>query len=246
MEALSSRVGFYFHRRDIKLSLELVDFLIELELRAREDGLRPIVVLDMHGDPNAGLSLCGPGESLPWAELGKLLAAINVSTANNLCVIGGACYSLRTIAPAKLDQPAPFFVLLAPEHEVSVGFLEDNFPAFFDHLFTQGEIDGAYSRYLSEHFRYFHCEKMLFIVVGRYVREACKGRSAAERRERLLTEVFEQGLPNTPENRQAIRAKIKAGLRPDQALLDRYARGFLIGRSCSFNMEQLLSFLDKG
>lgn len=181
---------------------------------------------------------------MTWTDLSAQLQQINISTNNNLCVIGAACFSLRTIMPSKLDQAAPFFVLLAPEQEVSVGFLEQNIPPFFDRLFTHGSLDDAYSRHLSETFRYFHCEKMLFIVVAKYIRHACKGKSLAKRRERLTTEVFMQGMLNTQANRKAIRANLKAGLKPNQALLDRYVRTFLVGKSCSFTMEQLLSFLD--
>ena len=85
---------------------------------------------------------------------------------------------------------------------------------------------------------------MLFIVVARYIKAACKGKPVAERRERLMTEVFMQGMENTQANRKVIRAKLKTGLKPSQALLDRYARTFLVGRRCSFTMEQLLAFLD--
>lgn len=244
VEALSGRLGFHFSRMDVKRRSELVEVLNDVNHRAREHGLRPILVLDAHGSRGAGLVLSEPAEAMPWTELGALLQRINVSTLNNLCVIGAACFSLRAIAPVKLDQAAPFFVLLAPEQEASVGFLEDNVPAFFDRLFTHGSLDDAYSRHLSETFRYFHCEKMLFIVVARYIKAACKGRPVAERRERLMTEVFMQGMENTQANRRAIRAKLKAGLRPDQALLDRYAQAFLVGRSCSFTMEQLLALLD--
>lgn len=244
VSAHSSRLGFQFSRVDVKRRSELVDVLGHINFSAREYGLRPILVFDAHGTQDAGLKLSESGEIISWVDLSSHLQQINISTNNNLCVIGAACFSLRAITPAKLDQAAPFFVLLAPEQEVSVGFLEENVPPFFDRLFTHGSLDDAYSRHLSEAFRYFHCEKMLFIVVAKYIRAACKGKSLAERRERLITEVLMQGLPNTPANLKTIRAKLKSGLKPNQALLDRYVRTFLVGRSCSFTMEQLLAFLD--
>jgi len=146
--------------------------------------------------------------------------------------------------PIKLHQATPFFLLLAPEEEVKTGFLEKNIAVFYRELFESGSIDGAYSRYLSDEFKYFHCEKMLFIVIARYIKEGCKGKTAQERREHLLTEVFSQGMENTTNNLKDIRKKIKDGIRPDQALLDRYARTFLINRACSFNMNQLLDVLE--
>lgn len=240
----SSRLGFHFSKFDVRCRSELVGTLEDINFQAKEHGLRPILVLDAHASQDNGLSLGDSGEAIPWTELSALLQKVNVSTLNNLCVIGAACFSLHAILPTKLDKAAPFFVLLAPEQEVSVGFLESSLPTFFDRLFTHGSLDDAYSRHLSECFKYFHCEKMLFIVVARYIKEGCKGKPAAERRERLMTEVFMQGMQNTKVNRKAIREKLRAGLKPDQALLDRYARTFLVGRSCSFTMEQLLVFLD--
>lgn len=240
----SSRLGFHFSRFNVRCRSELAQTLDEINFQAREHGLRPILVLDAHASQEDGLLLNDSHETMPWTELSTLLQQINISTLNNLCVIGAACFSLRAISPAKLDQAAPFFILLAPEQEVNVGFLEKNLPTFFDRLFTYGSLDDAYSRHLSESFKYFHCEKMLFIVVAKYIKAGCKGKSAAERRERLMTEVFMQGMQNTQANRKSIREKLKAGLKPNQALLDRYARTFLVGRSCSFTMEQLLAFLD--
>lgn len=244
VEAHCNRLGVHFVRADVTRRSELVNVFNRTNHQAKQQGLRPILVLDAHGDRKDGLVLSEPGEAMPWTELGGLLRQINISTVNNLCVIGAACFSLQAIMPTKLDQAAPFFILLAPESEVRIGFLEDNIPAFFDRLFTYGSLDDAYSRYLSAVFRYFHCEKLLFIVVARYIKKGCKGKSAAKRRERLMTEVFMQGMENTKENRLAIRTKLKIGLKPDQSLLDRYARAFLVGKSCSFTMEQLLAFLD--
>lgn len=81
---------------------------------------------------------------------------------------------------------------------------------------------------------------MLFIVIALYIKQQCLGKGGAERRERLLTEVFSQGAENTPENRKRFRAMIRQGTKPTQALVDRYAQRFLMGRPCSFTIEQLL------
>ena len=243
--AVSRYLGVRFDRIDVKDRLGLADALRHLGHRARSEGLRPILVLDAHGNQKDGLKLAGPGEVMAWTDLGTLLRPINVATGNNLCVIGAACFSLGAIAPTKLDQATPFYVLLAPARKVKVGFLEKNIPAFFRELFTHGSLDEAHRQYLSESFRYFHCEKTLLLSVARYIKAACRGKPATERRERLMTEVFMQGMENTAGNRKSVRDKLKAGLKPDQALLDRYAGTFLVGKRCSFTMEELLAVLDE-
>ncbi len=237
--------GYLFFMFDVKCRSELCQVLKNINFCARENGLRPILVLDAHGNQQDGLVLDNSGEAMKWNDLGSLLQQINISTCNNLCVIGAACFSLRTISPAKLDKAAPFFVLLAPEQDVKVGFLEDNLPAFFNRLFTGSSLDDAYSSHLSDVFKYFHCEMMLFNVVARYIVAGCKGKRGAERRERLMTEVFMHGMLNTKANRKIVRKKLKASLKPNQTLLDKYAETFLVGRKCSFTMEQLLTFIEK-
>jgi hypothetical protein len=220
------------------------DILEELAWHASEHGMRPLLHFDMHGNKEEGLHIFQSSEYFSWNELYTNLQGLNKATGNNLVIIGAACFGLRSIMPIKLDKPAPFFVLLAPEEEVCVGFSEDNVQPFYRDLFASGSLDAAYSRHLSDEFKYFHCEKMLFIVVAKYIRAGCKGKSAQERREQLLTDVFSQGMEKTEANLSSVRKKIKEGLKPDQSLLDRYAKIFLAGRTCSFNMQQLLEFLD--
>lgn len=244
MESLKAETSIGFQHIQVTSAAHLKSLLEELAFHASEHGMRPLLHFDMHGNKDDGLHISQSSEYVSWNELYNNLQALNQATRNNLVVIGAACFGLRSIMPIKLDKPAPFFVLLAPEKEVCVGFLEDNVLCFYRELFASGSLDAAYSRYLSDEFKYFHCEKMLFIVVAKYIKAACKGKSAQERRERLLTEVFSQGMEKTEDNLSSVRKKIKEGLKPDQALLDRYAKTFLVGRTCSFNMQQLLEFLD--
>ena len=244
MEALSEEVGVGFQRLHVNSASKLVELLEELTQHAGERQMRPLLHFDMHGNKEQGLFISGLNEYFSWDELARHLRQLNAATGNNLCAVGAACFGLRAIMPVKLDQPTPFFLLLAPEQEVTVGFLEGNVLPFYRELFRSGSIDRAYSSCLSDEFKYFHCEKMLFIAIARYIREGCKGKTGETRRERLLTEVFIQGMEKTEENLTDVRRKIKEGLRPNQALLDRYAKTFLIGRTCSFNMDQLLAFVN--
>lgn len=244
MESLRAEISIGFQHIQVTSVAQLKRLLAELSFHAYENGMRPLLHFDMHGSKEEGLHIAQSSEYCSWDELYTNLQGLNEATGNNLVVVGAACFGLRSIMPIKLDKPAPFFVLLAPEEEVCVGFLEDNAVRFYRELFASGSLDTAYSRYLSDEFKYFHCEKMLFIVVAKYIRAGCKGKSAQERRERLLTEVFSQGMEKTEDNLRSVRNKIKKGLKPDQDLLDRYAKTFLVGRTCSFSMQQLLEVLD--
>lgn len=226
----------------IQSAKQLFNRLEALTSAATEIGLRPLLHFDMHGNAELGLHISASDEYIPWTTLADHLGALNVATGNNLCVVGAACYGLKAISSMSLERPTPFFLLLAPEEEVSMGFLEDNIPAFYRELFISGVLI-PYERYLEPHFSYFHCERVLFEAIARYIQKGCKGKSGKERRERLLTEMFMTGIPNTKQNRRVMRRQIKAKLKPGPEILDRYARTFLAGKPCSFDFDELLSFV---
>lgn len=244
MESLMADIPTEFQHIQVTSKDHLKNHLAKLSHHASEKGMRPLLHFNMHGNKEKGLHISQSSEYYSWGELYSNLQDLNQATRNNLVVFGAACFSLRSILSIKLDKPAPFFVLLAPEETVCVGFLEDNTVRFYREFFASANLYSAYNQYLSDKFKYFHCEKMLFIVVAKYIKAGCKGKSAQERREQLLTEVFSQGMEKTEDNLRSVRNKIKEGLKPDQALLDRYAKVFLVDRKCSFNMQQLLEFLD--
>jgi hypothetical protein len=241
----SEAIGFGFQHIEITGTAKLMSLLDELAFHARKDSMKPLIHLDMHGNKDNGLYVIEEDRYISWSELAKKLRSINKYTANNLAVVGATCYGLHAIRSISLADATPFYLLLAPEHKVTLGYLEDNIPNFYRTLFESESIDIAYSRHISSKFKYFNCEKLLFITVARYISNHCKGRGGAARRERLLTEIFDQHFENSSENRKIIRKWLKDGLRPDQSLLDKYAEKFMVGRQCSFTCDDLLRFVEK-
>jgi len=244
MTAHSRELGFGFQHVPVVSKAKLLRILDELAVHVMDHSMKPLIHFDTHGNKDAGIYVDGEGAFADWNTLAEKLQAINIHTKNNLAVVGATCFGLHAIKPVSLQTAAPFFLLLAPEEEVKVGFLEGNVPNFYRALFERGSIDSAYSRHLSDKFNCFHCEKMLFIAIARYLKEQCKGKGGAARRERLITEIFSQGMENTPGNLKRVRKILKDGLRPDQSLLDRYTGRFLIGRQCSFSMVDLEIFIE--
>ncbi|TMX38249.1 hypothetical protein [Vibrio sp. Hep-1b-8] len=241
----SELLGFGFQVVNIDSKLDFESIFIELVNHARDRNMKPMVHIDMHGCSEQGLLVCKTNEYISWECAAQHFRELNVATNNNLCVIGAACHALRAVIPIKLDKPTPFFILLAPEQQVEEGFLIDNIVQFYRCLFESGSIEKAYSRHISDEFKYFHCEKMLFIVIAKYIKEKCKGKGAQERREQLLTEIFiGQSDEIKSEKITEVRRIIKNGIKPEQSLLDRYAKTFLISRNCSFNIDDLIGFIE--
>jgi hypothetical protein len=117
--------------------------------RMRREGAKPILHLDMHGSKR-GLQLAGTLEIAPWARVVPKLQAINVATGNNLVVVAGVCFARDAILQIKISEACPVYMLIAPETEVTFGFLEDNTVPFYQKLFSSGDINKA----CLEHFRH--------------------------------------------------------------------------------------------
>jgi hypothetical protein len=87
----------------------------------------------------------------------------------------------------------------------------------------------------------YHCDKLRAIALTKYIRENTSGKALKERREALMTHALASGrIPNNRQNRRAARKKIKQGLRPNQALIDKYVRSFLIGKTVPFSIKQIM------
>lgn len=235
-----SRLPIPVIRLDVDSPTELIAVLDKLHYNALHCSLRPIVHFDMHGSKSAGLKL---GNSfLEWESLGQALRKLNVATGNKLLVVGGACHALSAIRSLNILSASPFFVLLAPEDEVQSGFIESHIVSFYSELFNTASLDRAFEQ-LGDPFQYIHCEKLLFIMLSRYIEKKLKGKTLQQRRERLLTEVFLANEKTNPETLKKVRLLLKSGLKPTQSLLDRYSGVFLCNRPCSFTIDDVLKLV---
>ena len=230
-------IGFMHQRiQDVG---ELSNFLDCIQRFTRNRGLRPLIHLDAHGNPERGLYLSGQNCFYGWSSLAELLRKINIASQNNLTVVGATCYGLKLILPMRLDAPTPFHVLLSPEREVYNGYLEDNVPKFYRCLFETGSLQWAYDSYLKEQFSYIHCEKVLLDSIARYVCLHCRGKAFRFRREELLTIALSGSGVHSLGIRE-IRRIIRERIKPSQELLNRHAKVFLIGKDCGVDIRNLI------
>jgi hypothetical protein len=234
--------GLDFLYYPVPSAADLYEKLDGLAERARL-GARPMLHLDMHGSKD-GLAIAATREIATWKSLIPKFQAINVATDGNLCVVAGVCFALHAIREVKLSEPCPIHILIAPEDIVTVGFLEDATVKFYQEVFSSGQVEKAHEEHLSAQLKVFYSEKLLAVALAKYIRESCKGKGGAQRRERLLTEIMLSGQPRTPTNLKRIRKLLKEVSRPDQALVDKYARTFLAGRPCPFTIDDLLALVE--
>lgn len=81
----------------------------------------------------------------------------------------------HAIKALQIMTPCPFDMLIAPEHEISFGFIEDNMFSFYQDAFMPLNIIKSYEQHLSAQMRLFHCEKSLTWTTD----EVCSERQAA-------------------------------------------------------------------
>ncbi len=240
VEPFFASMSLPFDLRDVKTPAHLYRALDSLVA----SHVKPILQFDMHGTRD-GLRLTDSDEIAPWTEVVPRLRAINVACRGNLCVVAGVWHAFYAIREASIMDASPVNVLIAPDREVQTGKLEEGLAGFYRALFSEGEIYAAFEKHLGEPFKLFLAERFFVIAVCKYIRNVCKGKGASVRRERLLSEVLLAGHARTPESMKSIRKQIKAGTTPDQAMLDRFANRFLLGRQCPFSIDQLIKAVEE-
>jgi hypothetical protein len=155
---------------------------------------------------------------------------------------------MKAARQVTLSEPCPFFILIAPENEVSSGFLEDNTVAFYKSLFEGGEIVEAHARHIAPTLDLFHCERMLAYMLAYYVRDYCTGKAGNKRREQLLTKAVAANYVHNRSDRRRIRRGAKAWTRPSQAMIERFANGlaskFLMGKPLGFDIDDVMKFTE--
>jgi hypothetical protein len=239
-------IGLHWQICEPQTAAQLLGALNQITQMARA-GLKPVLHFDMHGDMANGIKLATAGEFVSWPDLVVSLRAINVATGNNLCVVSGACFSMNAVWQFTLSDACPFFILIAPENEVTAGFIEDNTLDFYKSLFEGLEVVEAHARHLAPKFAIFHCERMLTYLLRKYVQEYCVGRRGDERREQLLTKAVAANLVHNRLDRRRIRREAKAWTRPGQAMVDRFVRDhastFLMDKPLRFDAAEVTRFL---
>jgi hypothetical protein len=221
----------------------LIGALAEIEDAARR-GCRPLIYLDMHGSPTAGVEIAASGETVPWDDVVRALRKINRETGNNLLVVAAVCYGLHAIKESIITDLTPFFVLIAPEETITFGDLMDRIHPFFQDLLRDLDVVKAFNEELFPKMKMFHCMRAFTVGMAKYIARSCVGKGSRERREQLLTEVIKSGYPNTPEGLRSARKAIQEGIKPSQQMLDRFASTFLGGKPLGYDLDTLMRLIE--
>ena len=236
---------FGFEEKVVRNRVELLS-LLESLVSAVQAGLRPILHFDCHGSAVDGLLLKPANEFFGWEELAKHLRGINVATGNNLCCVFGACFGMWHATQLRLSQPAPWYLVIAPENEVSVGVLEERTPAFYREVFSSAHITQAYDRVLKPDLDIMLCKKVFAESLAQHVAMNCRGESGRKRKEAAVTAVLRgRGTISPTQDQLAqVRREIRDKFKASQWLIDHFATRFLIGRDPGIDVSDLVRLAD--
>lgn len=242
LEPFLASLGVPFVQFNPQSKTDLFNSLDEIADMA-EEGARPIIQFDTHGNKEAGLYLVSSQEFVEWDLLADKLRRINVATGNNLCVISAACFSFYIAKQNDINKPAMVYLMIGPSDAVSFGFVEDNLFPFYKDVFTLENIIDAYHSHLALTMQLFHSEKLLMIAMARYFRFKCMGRGARERIENLVSEIVKRGARNDPATLKYIRERAKIAIKPSEETFRKYAIPYLIGKEPSVTFDQIIRFI---
>lgn len=223
------------------------EFLAVLDQIAAEArlGMLPMIHLDIHGSAEGGVLVAATGEYVTWQTLANKFRVINEIVGNNLCVISGACFSFHVVKAININQVSPFFMLLAPEHEIAAGDIEKNVIGFYRDMIDKSDILAAQERWFPTQMRVFHCERYLAIVLAKYINNAGMGKQKERRKEHLVTVAVERGLAPNRHNLRAARKIAKKGIEPTEVLIDRFIPTFLARKRPSFTVAALKKMVEQ-
>lgn len=217
------------------------EFLNALDAIATEAkrGMLPIVHFDTHGSAQNGILIAQSGEFVSWQEVAEKLRAINGATGNNLCIVSCACFSFNVVSEIDINKISPFFILLAPEHEIYAGDIEASIHGFYRDMLAKEDILEAKARWFPSQMRMFHCEQMLAIVLAKYINFSGLGKQRERRKEGLVTDAIDGGVPRNRKNLRALRKRANAMITPKESLIGRFLPTFLGGKPPGFTIKQL-------
>jgi len=74
---------------------------------------------------------------------GSKCLAINVATGNNLFAASACCFGFHAIKSPRIMDACPFYMLVAPENEITFGFVEDDSFEFYRDAFTARDLSNC-------------------------------------------------------------------------------------------------------
>ena len=170
--------------------------LEQIEYRTKNNGLIPIVHIEVHGNEEGIFfeSL----EQISWNGIFQPFLKINLATGNNLTVVLAACYglNLRNIFARAGIERAPAYAVLGPNRKVFSSEIETFFKDFYKKLFDSlnpAEALNTSSYNITEKvFEMHDCISIFSAAYLKYINNNVKNETGMKKRINKITKDIER------------------------------------------------------
>lgn len=215
---------------------ELIAFLKNVRKRCVNDGLKPILHFEAHG--NEDVIAIANGE-MKWTDLIPHLREIYLASGGSLGVVMSTCHGFHALKPIKIKTSTPFAFLMGSQDEITVGQIESNMILFYKELFSNGDLESAMAM-VDSTFRQYNSERFFARTIGTVIRRNSIGHMRERRIGQALAFGSVAALPRS--KRRKLYWTAKEHTRPSGKMFDRYADVFL---PCGHSIEvrRLIAFI---
>jgi len=172
--------------------------IVEKLTQEAKSGNVPLLHVECHGDPMAGLEFAN-GSTLPWEDVAQTLLPLNIASRFNLLSVFSACFGAHFLGQMGVIRPAPCWCLVAPTDTVDPGEILAGFRIFYSLLFETGDMSFAVegiSKYNLSNGRWLWEPAELWFehLVTNYVEVHCNKLASLDRARKLHRQLKEQGV----------------------------------------------------
>ncbi|MBA0161201.1 high mobility group box domain-containing protein [Pectobacterium versatile] len=152
-------------------------------------GFQPIIHIEAHGNP---LSMELPDKStISWNDLADDFRIINKLMGNQLITFVGTCHGYHFIYNNHtIKEFAPVYFCMAPLETISAGDIENSAIAFYESLFSTGNLTLSANLLDSSTFYTYNSDYMFHRAFHETMQKNHRGKALSLRREALITEAI--------------------------------------------------------
>lgn len=193
-----------------------------ITIQIKENDIYPILHIECHGSESS--IVLQNGEKINWNDICNYLVEINKACGLNLIVVLAACNGSSlvdvVVESMKEDKLAPFFWLIGPNKEITVGSIEKNFKCFYEILLKKTDWAAAIKSLndnteenISKNYAFYTIEEVFSKGYANYIAFYCRGKNKQSRIEALVTKAHKIPALRGSEI-SSLRKTIKYNLKP--------------------------------
>jgi hypothetical protein len=216
----------YAKKKNDEFRVELIDVygfvdfktkMGEILEECKEQGIYPMLHLEIHGEKNFSGLVLSSGELINWVTLHNFLLQINLVIGNHLFLTMAVCHGAYLMQIVKLDQPAPFFGFIGSFDALQVDDLMIRYEDFYSEFLETGNLENGFlalqnanPENLSD-YKVITSEDIFNHVYASYVRENLSPSGIKKRKEDVTKD--KELNPGNRKQRKAIAREFQRQLR---------------------------------